>query len=124
MAKRRSQFDPAIHRVPLDKLRIFEITEAELESLERASPGSILFNLAVATISVALSFSIALTTTKIDSLRTFCVFVIVTVVAWIAGITFSLFCFSLRKSLKSVSKEIRSRIPPPEGFQEQSSNAV
>ncbi len=59
--------DPAIHRVRLDKLRIFEISEAELEALERGSPDSIFLNLAIAVLSVAISFSVTIATTKIEN---------------------------------------------------------
>jgi len=117
MARRRTQLDPAIHRVRLDRLRIFEITEAELEALERGSPESIFLNLAISVLSVAMSLSVALATAKIDNDRTFYVFVIVTVIGYVAGITFGLLWFISRRSLKNVSAEIRSRIPP-EGIQE------
>lgn len=118
MARRRTQLDPAIHRVRLDKLRIFEITEAELEALERGSPESLYLNLAIAVLSVAISFTVALATTKIDDDRTFYVFVIVTSTGYVSGITFALLWFISRRSLKKVSTEIRSRIPPEEGIQE------
>lgn len=124
MARRKTQFEPAIHRVPLDKLRIFEITEAELEALERGSPESIFLNLAIAVLSVAISFLIALTTTKIENDRTFYVFVIVTSVGCVSGITFALLWFIWRRSLKSVSTEIRKRIPPPEGVQENGGDTI
>ncbi len=122
MAKRRTELDPAIQRVRLDKLRIFEITEAELEALERGSPESIFLNLAIAVLSLAIAFSIALATTKIDNDRTFYVFVIVTSVGYVAGITFALLWFIARRSVKNVSAEIRSRIPP-EGLQEDGGEA-
>jgi hypothetical protein len=117
MTPRRTKFDPAIHRIPLGTLRIFEITEAELEALERGSPESTFLNLAIAVFSVAISFTIALTTTKIESDRTFYVFVIITSVGFVSGITFGLLWFISRQSLKTVSAEIRSRIPL-EGVQE------
>lgn len=117
MARRKTQLDPAIHRVRLDKLRIFEITEAELEALERGSPESIFLNLAIAVLSVAISFSVSLTTTQIDSDRIFYVFVIITAVGYVAGITFGLLWIISRRSLKKVSAKIRSRIPPA-GVQE------
>jgi hypothetical protein len=117
-ARRRTQLDPAIHRVRLDKLRIFEISEAELEALERGSSESIYLNLAIAVLSAAISFSVALATTTIEEDRTFYVFVIVTSVGYVAGVTFVLLWFMSRRSLKKVSAEIRSRIPP-EGIQEQ-----
>jgi len=117
MAKRRTQLDPAIHRVRLDRLRIFEITEAELEALERGSPQSVFLNLAIAVLSMACSLSILLATATIEGDRTFCVFVILTSVGYVSGITFLLLWFILRRSLKNVSAEIRSRIPP-KGVQE------
>lgn len=117
MARRRTQLDPAIHRVRLDKLRIFEITEAELEALEQGSPESIFLNLAIAVLSIAISFSIALATATIDQDRTFYVFVIVTSIGYVAGVTFALLWFISRRSLRSVAASIRSRIPP-EGVQE------
>ena len=103
---------PAIHRARLDKLTIFEITEAELETLERGAPVSLFLNLAIFALSTAISFSIALATTQIPSLRTFAVFVIIVVVCYLAGITFVLLWLFTRRSVKSVTQEIRKRLPP------------
>jgi hypothetical protein len=108
--------------VRLDKLRIFEITEAELEALERGSPESIFLNLAIAVLSVAISFSVALATSTFALDRTFYVFVIVTSVGYVAGITFGLLWYISRRSLRHVSAEIRARIPP-EGVQEDGDDA-
>ena len=118
MAKSQNvPLDPAIHRVRLDKLRIFEISEAELEELERGSPESIFLNLALAVLAVAISFSVSLATTKIESDRKFIVFVIITALGYVAGATFAILWLVARRSLKSVSARIRSRIPA-EGIQE------
>ena len=123
MAKRRSKLDPAIHRVRLDKLRIFEITESELEALEQGSPESLFLNLALTVLSLAISFSIALATATFHDDRTFYVFVIVTVIGYICGITFGLLWIISRRSLRKVSADIRSRIPP-EGIQEDGAEAT
>lgn len=108
---------PAIHRIPLDKLTIFEVTEAELEALERGSPESVYLNLAVGVSSIAVSFSIALATTDIQSLKTFCFFVIVTVVGYLSALTFGLLWWQSRRSLRTVAQEIRRR-RTPEGIRE------
>ena len=113
----RHHLDPAIHRVRLDKLTIFEITEAELEALERGSPESLYLNLGVGVASIAISFSIALLSTEIQSTKTFCFFVIVMVVGYIAALTFGLLWWQSRRSLKTVAQEIRRR-RAPEGIQE------
>jgi hypothetical protein len=109
--------DPAIHRVRLDKLTIFEITESELDALEQGSPESLFLNLAVGVISIAISFSISLATTQIESVKTYSFFVIITVVGYLAGLTFGLLWWQSRRSLKSVAREIRRR-RAPEGIQE------
>ena len=72
-----AQLLPAIHRARIDVLRIYEISESELEFLERGSPQSIYLNFAIFLLSIALSFFIALVTTEIPSDRLFNVFVIV-----------------------------------------------
>jgi hypothetical protein len=117
MSKQKPQMEPSINRVRLEKLTIFEITEAELEALEQGSPESLHLNLGIATLSVAISFLISLLTTSIDDTKTFCVFVIICGIGFIAGSTFGLLWWQSRKRLKNVAQEIRSRMPP-EGIQE------
>jgi hypothetical protein len=111
-ARKRSQLDPAIHRVPIDRLRIFDVSEDELESLERGSTESIFLNPAIGVLSVAISLSASLATATFPNDRAFYVFVILTVIGYIAGLAFGLLWLVSRKSLKSVSARIRSRIPP------------
>ncbi|MFO0896993.1 MAG: hypothetical protein U0836_06120 [Pirellulales bacterium] len=82
--------EPAIHRIRLDRVTIFEITESELEALERGSPESIFLNLCVGTTSIGISFFIALSTTSIPDTPTFCVFVLATLVSLLSGLTFGL----------------------------------
>ena len=115
------QLAPAINRVPLDELTLFEITEAELDALERGSPESLFLNLGVGVVSTAVSFSVALATTEISSTKTFCFFVIVTIVGYLGALTFGLLWWQARRSLKTVAQEIRGR-RPPEGIQESPEN--
>lgn len=67
MTNATAPLGPAIERVRLGTLRVLEISEAELEALERGSPDSIFLNLGLAMLSVRISFSVSLTTTKIES---------------------------------------------------------
>jgi hypothetical protein len=114
--KDRQRLAPAIHYVPIDKLTLYIISEDELDALERGTPDSIYLNLAIFVSSVALSFSIALTTTEIHSIKTFCFFVIITAVGYLAAITFGLLWYLSRRSLMTVAKQIRRR-RVPEGEQ-------
>lgn len=120
MAKASSTpLDPAIHRGRLDSLRIYEISEAELDALERGSPESVYLNLGLTVLSVAVSFSVALATTTVESTRTFTVFVVLIVVGYLAALTFGILWWISRRSLKSTAAKIRARLPV-EGIQEAS----
>jgi hypothetical protein len=81
---------PAVRRARYGQLTIYEISEDELELLERGSPDSLLLNFSIFALSVCVSFLIALLTTTIPSDRTFIVFVVVTAVAALGGVV--LFC--------------------------------
>ena len=116
-ARRRSKLDPTIEWVPLGKLTVFHVSEAELDALERGSPESLFLNLGIATLSIATSLLIALLATNIPNTKTFIVFVVVCAVCFVAGVTFGLLWWQLRRSLKKVAQEIRDR-KPPEGIQE------
>lgn len=114
---KRSQLEPAIEWVPLGKLTIFSITEAELEALERGSPESVYLNLGIAVMSIAISFSISLATTTIESIKTFCFFVVVAAIGYLAALTFGLLWWQSQTSLRKVAQEIRNR-RTPQGIQE------
>jgi hypothetical protein len=107
-----AEFLPAVRRARIERLDIYEISEAELQLLERGSPESILLNFAVFLISIAASFLIALLTTEIQSLRMFNVFVIVTVVGFVAGIILLALWARYRRSTSALLRQIRQRMPP------------
>jgi uncharacterized membrane protein YtjA (UPF0391 family) len=111
-SKQVGEFLPEIRRARLGELTIFDVTESELEILERGSPDSIYLNFAIALLSIAISFSAILATTTIPADRVFQVFVILTVVSYVAGV---ILLFIWRRNHQSVSKvvaTIRKRLPP------------
>jgi len=83
-----------------------------LQILERGSPDSILLNFAIFLGSVAVSFLIALITTEIHSSRTFAVFVIITVAAFIVGAVLLALWIWYRRSTTTIFDQIRRRMPP------------
>jgi hypothetical protein len=103
---------PEIRRARIDILNIYEISEAELEILERGSPDSIYLNFAIFLLSVALSFVISLSTTTIVSDRIYYAFVLVTAVAAILGAFFLVLWRRNHQSVASVVAAIRKRMPP------------
>ena len=106
------EFLPAIWRGRIDQLKIYEISEAELDTLERGSPESLFLNLGIFFLSSAASFLIALLTTKIEPDRLFYAFVIVTMIGFVAGLVLMLLWKRDRRSNSLIFAEIRRRLPP------------
>src|SRR6266516_1346497 len=98
---------PAIRRAKLGTLTIYEISEAELEIIERGSPESLFLNFAIFLISVAISFSVTLATANIASNRTFQVFVIITAIGYLAGAILLALWWRSRSSTKTITDAIR-----------------
>ena len=65
-----------IKRAKYDSLCLYEVTESELEVLEKGSPSSIYLNFSVFLLSIAISFTIALLTVKIESIKLFTCFLV------------------------------------------------
>lgn len=102
--------NPTIRRARFDSLSLYEISEEELNSLEKGSTESILLNFAIFTISIALGFFIPLITTPILSDRTYYTFVIITILGFLSGIILIVLWLRERKSSKSVCRKIRARM--------------
>lgn len=103
-----------IRRGPVDSLSLYEITDHELDTLERGGPSSLFLNFGIALLSISISFLIALFTTQTTSDRTFIVFVIITAIGLISGIVLMFLWYFTRKSIASLIQEIKSRIPADE----------
>jgi len=106
------QFLPAIRRARIDRLNIYEISESELQLLERGPPESIFLNFAIFLVSSALSLLIAIVTTKIESSRLFIVFVVVTVIGLVIGVLLFILWLWHRRSRSAIFEQIRRRMPP------------
>ena len=107
-----TEFLPEIRRARIDRLVIFEVSETELDILQRGSPESIFLNFAVFLLSTAISFSAALATTTIESTKTFAVFVVLTAIGYVGGVLLLLLWLWNRQSISQVITVIRGRQPP------------
>lgn len=101
---------PRILRGVVDSLLLYEVTDYELDMLEQGSPNSIFLNFAVFFLSTAISFSAALATVKIDSVRTFLVFVVITVIGWVVGLVCLLLWYRNRSHVSLVIAKIKARV--------------
>jgi hypothetical protein len=110
-------FLPEIRRARFERLTIYEVSEAELDILERGSPDSIYLNFAIFLLSVAISLTAALLTATIASNAIFVIFVVCTVVGYTGGLLLLVVWRKNRSSVSDCMETIRKRLPP-EGIAE------
>ena len=112
---------PAIRRVRIKQLTIYEISDDELKSLEAGSPASIYLNFAIFLISTAISFLVSLVTSTFPSDHIYMIFVLVIAVFFVIGFFLFILWFREHRSISRVAESIRNRVSP-EGEPEQISN--
>ena len=112
------EVEPVLRVAPLGELKVYIISENELDELARGSPASLLLNLGLAFIPTGVTFLIALLSTTIQSTRVFNVFVICCVVFILAGVVLLLLWWRYASSSRSMTDRIRKRMPPAQGAQE------
>ena len=105
-------FSPAIRRVRIQQLTIYEISEDELKTLESGSPVSLHLNFAIFLISVAASFAIALATTNFPTDRIYITFFSVFIIASLIGLFLLALWFKQHRSGSTIAKNVRSRLVP------------
>ena len=107
-------FGPPIHRVRLQKLTIYEISEADLNELGRGSPVLVFQSLFVGCFTTAGSFIISLLTSELSD-RAYTFFSLVAIVCTLGSIVFGSFWWRARNTLKNIVEEIRARPVFPDG---------
>lgn len=100
-----------IIRGPLDSISLYEITDYELDILEEGSPSSTFLNFAIGFASVAVSFLVTLLTAKIESIYLFTVFVVISVVGFVAALVLFVLWRKRRSRIKDLVKKIKARVP-------------
>jgi len=86
----KSNFEPAIRRARIKNLTIYDVSEAELNILEKGTPDSIYLNFSIFLFSIAITFTVALITAtpKWEIVQT--IFIILLVIGYFGGLL--LFC--------------------------------
>jgi Na+/melibiose symporter-like transporter len=103
-----------IKRGKVDSLSLYEITDYELDVLEKGSPGSIYLNFGIFLLSTSLSLLVALLTTEIKSDRVFTVFTVIVVLGVIGGSVLLFLWYSSKETVSVIIKKIKDRIPQEE----------
>lgn len=103
---------PEIRWARFETLTIYEVSDSELDTLERGSPDSLFLNFAIFLLSSAVSISIALMTTSPNSLLVTIAFVAFAIIGYLAGAFLLLLWRRSRSARLDCINTIRSRLPP------------
>ena len=103
-----------LRRGIIDSVTVFEVSEYELEVLQTGDPNSIKLNLAIALLSVAISFFATVLTVKMVNIYTFITFIIILVGGFIAGLILLALWWRGRKGVLEVVKKIKARLESSE----------
>jgi hypothetical protein len=106
-----SDFQPEIRRARFQRLTIYELSETELDTLEKGSPDSIYLNISIALLSVAVSLTVTLVTATLSH-AAFTVFVVLVAVGYVVGVVLLLLWHNSRRSVVTCARTIRDRLPP------------
>jgi hypothetical protein len=95
----------------VDSLVIYEVSEGELEIIERGSPNSTFLNFSIFLLSIFISFLIALITCSFNNnQKIFYIFLIVCLVSGILGVLLFIIWWRTRSDVDEVIKKIKDRI--------------
>lgn len=100
-----------VRRGKFDSLSLYEVTESELQELECGGQDDVMLNVGIFLLSTAISFLISLLTTKIESLKTYCVFVLIAIVGFVGSVILLILWNRTRKSRAAIVKRIKDRMP-------------
>jgi hypothetical protein len=105
---------PVLRVAPLGELKVYTITEDELDALGRGSPGSVYLNFGLALVPVAVSFLITILSTDIPSQEGKIFFISGCLLFFLVG-TISLILARVHHvSTRRLVEKIKNRMPPPD----------
>lgn len=110
------QTEIRIVRGRVDSLSVYEVTEGELDALERGSPHSIYLNIGVSLFTLGLSFLTSLLTIDIQAHSTILltIFVVLTIAGMMGGAVLLILWKSARAETAGLLRRIKDRIAESE----------
>jgi len=103
---------PVVRVAPLGELRVYQVTEDELNALQRGRPSDLFLNFSLSLLSITVSLFTTFATATFSADRTFYVFVIISVVSLIAGVVLLILWARYRSDAKEIVGTIKNRMPP------------
>lgn len=104
------QNEVKVVRGRVDSLSLYEVTDNELEILEKGSPSSIYLNFSIFLLSIGIAFLITLLSTNIESSKVFAVFVIFCSVGIVVGVLLLVLWYRMKNEVSEVIVKIKGRI--------------
>lgn len=118
MAKRN--IDPIIRVAPLGELRIYAVSEEELDRLSQGGPASILLNFALALLPMSAGLYVTLAAgVERHGIYIFCF----ATIAAIAGLICMGVWWPSRRQTSLLLQRFKSRMEPPEGIAAESASS-
>lgn len=105
---------PVLRVAPLGELKVYTVTEDELDTIGRGSPGSIFLNFALALLPLAGGFFITILSTKIETIGTLVFFISACIICFLGGVLCAFLAWHYHASTSAVIAKIKDRMPPPE----------
>lgn len=103
--------NPVIKRGRVDSLNIYEITDYELDILEKGSPSSLYLNFAIFLLSTAFSCIFSLGSASFSNETVKVIFIVISVVGILMGMFLLMLWQRSRTSVSFIVKKIKQRIP-------------
>lgn len=107
-----SEFLPEIRRGRIYQLTVYDVTDSELETLERGTPDSLYLNFSIFLLSSSISFTVSLLTATVTNANIFTVLVAFTIIGYLGGIFLLLLWKRGHTSVTKCVDGIRKRLPP------------
>jgi hypothetical protein len=104
---------PVVRYAPLGEVRVYQITEDELEKLAGGPPGQIHLNIALALLPAALTLLVTLQTVEINDNRLFAGYLGAFFAFLLLGLQSLIQWRRASRAFKSQVQQIRDRMPPP-----------
>jgi hypothetical protein len=121
---REQPLPPVVRIGVMPELKVYPISEAELEQLAGGPPGQLHLNFALAMLLAALTILITLQTVEIPKDRTYYTYVIALILLAIQGAISLARRWFGNRSLIALVNDIRARMPEKPGIPEQITASV
>lgn len=95
------------HRI--DEIAIFEVSESELDQLEKGRTSDLFFQFSIALLSVAVSITITMFTATFDNSYIETIFISLCIISYVIGLFLMILWYKSHDSIKSLIKKIRER---------------